>query len=154
MSPTESIFPRLPTPEILNSFNKNTLAETLGIEITEVGANFLRGRMPVDARTHQPFGLLHGGASVALAETLGSCAGHLTLTDERMVVGLEINANHVRAAKSGYVYGTARPLHIGARTQVWEIKIVDETGALVCISRITLAVIPKPIKDAAKASHE
>ena len=154
MNPTESIFPRLPTPEILNSFNKNTLAETLGIEITEVGANFLRGRMPVDARTHQPFGLLHGGASVALAETLGSCAGHLTLTDERMVVGLEINANHVRAAKSGYVYGTALPLHIGGRTQVWEIKIADETGALVCISRITLAVIPKPIKDAAKASHE
>ena len=152
MNSSESIFPRLPTPEILNSFNKNTLAQTLGIEITEIGANFLRGRMPVDARTHQPFGLLHGGASVALAETLGSCAGHLTLTDDRMVVGLEINANHVRGAKSGFVYGTARPLHLGGRTQVWEIKIEDESNALVCISRITLAVIPKPIK--ANNSHE
>ena len=152
MNSNESIFPRLPTPEILNSFNKNTLAQTLGIEITEIGANFLRGRMPVDARTHQPFGLLHGGASVALAETLGSCAGHLTLTDDRMVVGLEINANHVRGAKSGFVYGTARPLHLGGRTQVWEIKIEDEANALVCISRITLAVIPKPIK--ANNSHE
>ena len=152
ITPSESIFPRLPTPEILNSFNKNTLAQTLGIEITEIGANFLRGRMPVDARTHQPFGLLHGGASVALAETLGSCAGHLTLTDDRMVVGLEINANHVRGAKSGFVYGTARPLHLGGRTQVWEIKIEDESNALVCISRITLAVIPKPIK--ANNSHE
>ena len=152
ITPSESIFPRLPTPEILNSFNKNTLAQTLGIEITEIGANFLRGRMPVDARTHQPFGLLHGGASVALAETLGSCAGHLTLSDDRMVVGLEINANHVRGAKSGFVYGTARPLHLGGRTQVWEIKIEDESNALVCISRITLAVIPKPIK--ANNSHE
>ena len=152
ITPSESIFPRLPTPEILNSFNKNTLAQTLGIEITEIGANFLRGRMPVDARTHQPFGLLHGGASVALAETLGSCAGHLTLSDDRMVVGLEINANHVRGAKSGFVYGTARPLHLGGRTQVWEIKIEDEANALVCISRITLAVIPKPIK--ANNSHE
>jgi len=154
MSPIESIFPRSPTPEILNAYNKNTLAQALGIEITEVGANFLRGRMPVDARTHQPFGLLHGGASVALAETLGSSAGHLTLPDDKMVVGLEINANHIRAAKSGFVYGTARPLHLGGRTQVWEIKIEDESNALVCISRITLAVIPKPIKDAAKASHE
>lgn len=144
MSQITSIFPRSPTPEILNTFNKNTLAQTLGIEITEVGADFLRGRMPVDARTHQPFGLLHGGASVALAETLGSCAGHLTLTDDKMVVGLEINANHIRGARTGFVYGTARPLHIGARTQVWEIKIEDERNALVCISRITLAVIAKP----------
>ena len=150
MSPNQAIFPRAVTPEILNSFNKNTLAQTLGIEITEVGTNFLRGRMPVDGRTHQPFGLLHGGASVALAETLGSCAGHLTLPDDRMVVGLEINANHVRAAKSGFVYGTARPLHVGGRTQVWEIRIEDEANALVCISRITLAVIIKPTK----ASHE
>ena len=144
MSQTESIFPRIPTPEILNSFNKNTLAEAPGIEITEVGADFLRGRMPVDGRTHQPFGLLHGGASVALAETLGSCAGHLTLPNDKMVVGLEINANHVRGARSGFVVGTARPLHIGGRTQVWEIKIEDESNALVCISRITLAVIAKP----------
>ena len=140
---TDSIFPSSATPELLNSFNHNTLAQTLGIEITEVGANFLRGQR-VDARTHQPFGLLHGGASVALAETLGSCAGHLTVPDDRMVVGLEINANHVRAAKSGFVYGTARPLHVGGRTQVWEIRIEDEADALVCISRITLAVITKP----------
>ncbi len=144
MNPTESIFPRLPTTEILNSFNKNTLAQALGIEITEVGANYLRGRMPVDARTHQPFGLLHGGASVALAETLGSMAGQLCLPDGRMVVGLEINANHVRGARDGFVIGTARPLHLGHTTQVWEIRIENESSQLLCISRITLAVIPKP----------
>ncbi len=96
--------------------------------------------MPVDARTRQPFGLLHGGASVALAETLGSIAGNLCVARGR-VVGLEINANHVRATTEGFVHGTARPLHIGRSTQVWEIRIEDDAGRLTCISRLTLAVV-------------
>ena len=99
--------------------------------------------MPVDARTHQPYGLLHGGASVVLAETLGSSAGNLCLdTGVQMAVGLEINANHLRAVRSGSVTGTARPLHVGRSTQVWEIHIEDEAGRRVCVSRITLAVVP------------
>ncbi|MFA5685282.1 MAG: hotdog fold thioesterase [Lysobacteraceae bacterium] len=116
----------------------------LGIEILEQGEDFLRGRMPVDARTKQPFGLLHGGASVALAESLGSLAGNLCLDPTREVaVGLEINANHLRAVTAGHVHGTARPLHIGRSTQVWEIRIEDGEGRLVCISRLTLAVTPR-----------
>jgi 1,4-dihydroxy-2-naphthoyl-CoA hydrolase len=99
--------------------------------------------MPVDARTHQPYGLLHGGASVALAETLGSSAGIL-VAGGNAVVGLEINANHLRAVRSGLVAGTARPLHVGRSTHVWEIRIEDEPGNLVCISRITLSVLPQP----------
>lgn len=119
------------------------LAAHLGIEITELGPDYLKGRMPVDNRTHQPFGLLHGGASCALAETLGSYAATLTVERESArVVGLEINANHVKAVKEGFVVGTARPLHIGWTTQVWDIRIEAETtGALVCVSRLTVAVI-------------
>lgn len=127
----------------INAHARNSLVGHLGIELTEVGPDWLRGTMPVDARTHQPFGILHGGASVALAETLGSMAGNLTLdTTQQMVVGLEINANHVRAVTQGVVTGTARPLHVGRSTQVWEIRIEDEQARLVCISRITLAVVP------------
>jgi 1,4-dihydroxy-2-naphthoyl-CoA hydrolase len=127
----------------LNGWSANTLMESLGIRITEVGEDWLRGTMPVDRRTHQPYGLLHGGASVALAETLGSTAAMLTLDPEKeMTVGLDINANHVRGARSGTVTGTARPLHIGRSTQVWEIRIENEDGELVCISRITMAVVP------------
>ncbi|WP_266159834.1 hotdog fold thioesterase [Dyella silvatica] len=127
----------------LNGWSANTLMETLGIRITEVGEDWLRGTMPVDQRTHQPYGLLHGGASVALAETLGSTAAMLTLDPEKeMTVGLDINANHVRGARSGNVTGTAKPLHIGRSTQVWEIRIENESGELVCISRITMAVVP------------
>ena len=100
-------------------------------------------RSPVDARTHQPYGLLHGGASVALAETLGSSAG-MMMAGDNAVVGLEINANHLRAVRSGRVTGTARPLHIGRSTQVWEIRVEDDAGKPVCISRITLAVLPRP----------
>ncbi len=127
--------------EQLNAAGRNTLAEALGIEITEIGADFVRGRMPVDRRTLQPYGLLHGGASVALAETLGSLGGALAAPDGTQVVGLEINANHLRGKREGWVTGTARPMHLGRTTQVWEIRIEDDTQALVCTSRLTLAVV-------------
>lgn len=128
----------------INAWNRNTLVEHLGMEVTEIGEDHVRGTMPVDARTKQPFGLLHGGASVALAESLGSLAANLILdVDKEMAVGLDINANHVRAATSGIVTGTARPLHLGRSTQVWEIRIEDEGANLVCISRLTMAVVPR-----------
>ena len=127
----------------LNGWSANTMMEALGIRITAFGDDWLAGTMPVDSRTHQPYGLLHGGASVALAETLGSTAAMLTLDPEKeLAVGLDINANHVRGVRSGTVTGTAKALHIGRTTQVWEIRIENEEGALVCISRITMAVIP------------
>ncbi|MBL7760417.1 MAG: hotdog fold thioesterase [Sediminibacterium sp.] len=129
----------------LNDFEglgKNTLGEHLGIRFTEVGPDYLKATMPVDHRTKQPYGLLHGGASVALAETLGSVAAVLTVDPEHFIcVGQEINANHVRSARSGYVTGITRPIHRGASSQVWEIKIHDEHDKLVCISRITVAVL-------------
>lgn len=119
-----------------------SLPTHLGIEFTEIGADFVRGRMPVDDRTRQPYGILHGGASVALAETLGSTGAGLAVDRSKYrCVGQEINANHVRAVKEGFVIGTARPLHIGRRSHVWEIRITDEQDRLVCISRITMAVI-------------
>ncbi|GLQ45063.1 hypothetical protein GCM10007862_01140 [Dyella lipolytica] len=130
----------------LNGWSANTLMEALGIRITAVGDDWLQGTMPVDRRTHQPYGLLHGGASVALAETLGSSAAMLTLdASKERAVGLDINANHVRGVLSGTVTGTARPLHIGRSTQVWEIRIEDEAGKLVCISRLTMAVVPAAV---------
>ena len=129
--------------EALNARSAGTLMEALGIAFTELGDGYLRATMPVDARTHQPYGLLHGGASVALAETLGSSAGML-MAGGNAVVGLEINANHLRAVRSGIVTGTARPIHVGRSTQVWEIRIEDEAGKPVCISRITLSVLPQP----------
>lgn len=120
------------------------MARHLGIEFLEVGPDFVRGRMPVDHRTHQPYGILHGGASVALAETLGSTGAMLTLDpDKYRCVGQEINANHVRGISSGFVIGTARPLHLGRRSHVWEIRITDERDKLVCISRLTMAVLDK-----------
>jgi 1,4-dihydroxy-2-naphthoyl-CoA hydrolase len=132
------------TLEELNRFSRNTLAEHLGIEITAIGEDSLEAKMPVDHRTHQPMGLLHGGASVALAETLGSIAAYCTLDNAiKTCVGLEINANHIKAVKSGFVTGIARPVHVGQRTQVWEIKITNEQKELVCVSRITMAVIDK-----------
>ena len=128
----------------LNVGNRSTLCAALGMEITQIGEDFVCGTMPVDARTRQPFGLLHGGASVALAETLGSLAGNLCLDPGReLAVGLDINANHVRAATHGLVTGTARAVHIGRSTQVWEIRITDEHENLVCIARLTLAVVPQ-----------
>ncbi len=130
--------------------SRPTLAGALGMEITAVTDEYIEGRMPVDGRTHQPMGLLHGGASVALAETLGSIAAYFRLPDrsKQAVVGLEINANHLKGVRDGWVLGRATPVHIGRSTQVWEIRIThEETGALVCISRITMAVIdiaPQP----------
>lgn len=133
-----------PTVERVNAIGKGTLVEHLGIEITAIGEDFLTARMPVDQRTVQPHGLLHGGASVALAETLGSIAATLCVNQaEKVCVGLEINANHVRSARTGYVVGTVRPLHIGGTTQVWQTEIVDEQARLVCVSRMTLAVLER-----------
>jgi len=127
----------------INGWAANTMLETLGIRYTGIGEDWLRGTMPVDARTRQPYGLLHGGASVALAETLGSSAAMLTLDPAKFgVVGLEINANHVRGVREGTVTGTAKALHLGRSTQVWEIRIEDERQRLVCVSRITMAVVP------------
>lgn len=124
--------------------SKDTMAEHVGIEWLELGDDFIRARMPVDQRTQQPYGLLHGGASCVLAETIGSLGSALVVDHARFVcVGLEINANHVRSARVGYVTGTARPLHLGTNTHVWDIRIVDEIGKLVCISRLTVAVIPR-----------
>jgi 1,4-dihydroxy-2-naphthoyl-CoA hydrolase len=130
----------------LNALCRNTLGEQLGIEITAVGERSLTGRMPVDRRTHQPMGLLHGGASVALAETLGSIGAQLQVdVRKKACVGLEINANHLKGVHSGYVVGHATALHVGRSTQVWEIRIThEETGVLVCVSRITMAVIDLP----------
>jgi 1,4-dihydroxy-2-naphthoyl-CoA hydrolase len=131
--------------QALNAGGAGTLMRPLGIEFTEIGEDFIRGTMPVDERTRQPFGLLHGGASVALAETLGSMGASMCVDDSRFLcVGQEINANHLKSVKSGRVTGTARPRHIGARSQVWSIDIVNESGALVCVSRLTVAVIPRP----------
>jgi 1,4-dihydroxy-2-naphthoyl-CoA hydrolase len=130
----------------INSMFQATLGATLGMRITDIGDDYVRGTLPVDVRTVQPYGLLHGGASVALAETLGSLAGMLTLDPAiEAAVGLDINANHVRGVKSGTVTGTARPLHLGRSTQVWEIRIEDERQKLVCISRLTLAVVPRRV---------
>ena len=139
-----SIWRSLRTLEELNGNRDATLIENLGILFTEIGDDFVRGTMPVDARTVQPYGLLHGGASVALAETLGSMGAAMCVdADEYQVVGQEINANHVRAARSGLVSGTARAVHLGGRTHVWSIEIVNDAQKLVCISRITMAVIKR-----------
>jgi 1,4-dihydroxy-2-naphthoyl-CoA hydrolase len=138
------------TPDLdrINGWSENTLMRALGIRITEAGDDYLHGTMPVDARTHQPYGLLHGGASVALAETLGSTAAMLCVDPARHIaVGLDINANHLRGVREGIVTGTARALHIGRSTQVWEIRIEDAAGRLVCISRLTMAVVPRRADD-------
>lgn len=126
----------------LQALGRDTIHESLGIEILEVGEDCVRGRMPVDRRTHQPHGLLHGGASVVLAESLGSiAAGLVVAASGARVVGLEVNANHLRGVRSGWVTGTARALHIGRSTQVWEIRIENDAGELSCISRLTMAVV-------------
>ena len=132
------------TLDILNESSKNSMVEHLGIIYTEVGPESITAKMPVDHRTHQPLGLLHGGASVALAETLGSVAASFSVDHEKYnCVGIEINANHVRSVTNGWVIGTAKPLHLGKATQIWQIIINNESGDLVCISRLTLAVINK-----------
>ena len=130
------------TPEQLQPLGDQTMTAHLGIEFTEVGENYLKAKMPVDHRTRQPYGLLHGGASVALAETLGSIASAFVIDREQYYcVGLEINANHVRGVKEGHVYGTATPLHLGGTTHVWDIKITDDQEKLVCVSRLTVAIL-------------
>lgn len=136
------------TLESLNQTSANTLVEHLGIEYTEFDDNGLSAVMPVDSRTHQPLGMLHGGASVVLAETLGSLAANMCVEQGKYCVGLDINANHVRAVRSGIVKGTTTPLHLGATTQVWQIEIKDERGRLVCTSRLTMAVMNHKKKEA------
>ena len=132
------------TPELLERFSRGTLAERIGIRITEVGPDYLRATLPVTPDVHQPYGVLHGGASVALAETVGSVAANLCVDTERLACfGQEINANHLRSVSTGVVTATARPHHIGSRSQVWGIEIRDEQGRLVCISRLTMAIVPR-----------
>ena len=130
--------------EALNAMSRGTAMEPLDIVFTELGDDFLRATMPVDTRTRQPYGLLHGGASALLAETVGSSAGMLCVGEDEGVVGIEINANHLRGVREGRVTATARPLHLGRQTQVWDIRIEDERARLVCVSRLTLAVIARP----------
>ena len=133
--------------DILNAINEDTVVRRLGIEFLEVGDDFLRARVPVNAHTRQPYGLLHGGVSVVLAETLGSCGAVYACPEGWRAVGLDINANHIRGATSGWVTGTARPVHIGRSTQVWQIDMVNEAGELTCVSRLTMAVLgPRPEK--------
>ncbi|NML38724.1 hotdog fold thioesterase [Chitinophaga sp. G-6-1-13] len=132
------------TPAELNEKGKSTMNEHLGMEFTEVGDNYLRIRMPVDYRTVQTYGILHGGASVALAETVGSIASTLVIDPAvEICVGMEINANHIRSAREGYVHGTATPIHIGRRSHIWEIRITDDEQRLICICRHTVAVMDK-----------
>ncbi len=135
------------TPEMLNNRPKNHIGAVLGIAFTEIGDDFVCATMPVDERTHQPAGILHGGASVVLAETLGSIASYMCIDPEKHIaVGLEVNANHIRPVSSGFVKGVCKPLHIGAKTQVWEIKMYTDKGKLNCISRLTVAILPKPLE--------
>ena len=138
----ERIFPEYVQLEALNSMSENTLVSHIGIEFTEIGSDYIEATMPVDDRTKQPMGLLHGGASVVLAETLGS-VGSTLLIDiaKQSAVGLEINTNHLKSARSGKVIGRAKPIHIGKGTQVWGIEIKNEEGQMVAISRITMAIL-------------
>ncbi|WP_172406434.1 hotdog fold thioesterase [Pedobacter sp. AJM] len=129
----------------LNSRPKNHIGALLGIEFTEIGEDFIKGTMPVDERTHQPAGILHGGASVVLAETLGSIASYMCIDPEKyLAVGLEVNANHLRPVKSGLVTGICKIIHRGGKTHIWDIKLYDDRGKMSCISRLTVAIINKP----------
>jgi len=136
-------FRKTVTVEELNRIHRNTVCERLGIEYIEVGPDFLRARMPVDERTRQPAGILHGGASVTLAESLGSVAAWLCLEPGLTSVGLDINANHIRAKTEGWVHGISRALHVGRTTHVWQIEITDDDDRLVCTARITMAIVPQ-----------
>ncbi|WP_198971636.1 hotdog fold thioesterase [Xylophilus sp. ASV27] len=127
--------------ELLHSLHVGTAPERLGLEFLEVGEDFIRGRVPVDQRTRQPVGILHGGVSVLLAETLGSCGAAYSCPEGHRAVGLDINANHLRSVSEGWVTGTARPVHIGRTTQVWQIDMVNDAGQPTCVSRITMAVL-------------
>ncbi|MBN9297470.1 MAG: hotdog fold thioesterase [Filimonas sp.] len=132
------------TLEELNNLGKNTMGEHIGIRFSEVGEDYLKATMPVDHRTHQPYGLLHGGASVALAETVGSVASALVIDQSKfMCVGLEINANHIRSARNGIVEATCKPIHMGGTTHVWDIQIRNEQQSLICVSRLTVAILKR-----------
>jgi 1,4-dihydroxy-2-naphthoyl-CoA hydrolase len=132
------------TPEKLNKLIEGSLSHHLGIEYLEVGSDFIKAKMPVDSRTKQPFGYLHGGASVVLAEEVGSMAANMAIDGTNyFAFGLDINANHVRSVKEGFVTGIAKPLHMGKSTHVWEIRISNDQGQLVCVSRLTMAVVAK-----------
>ncbi|TNF43005.1 MAG: hotdog fold thioesterase [Cytophagales bacterium] len=138
------IFLQTPSLDHLNQTSRDTLVQHLGIVFTAVGEDYLEATMPVDARTKQPMGLLHGGANVVLAETLGSLASSLTIDlSKKACVGLEVNANHLRSVREGLVKGIAKPIHLGRSTQVWEIRILDEKDKLCCISRLTMAILDK-----------
>ncbi|MCS6895884.1 MAG: PaaI family thioesterase [Bacteroidia bacterium] len=143
MSKTDAIWAVEVSPSVLNQLAQNTMAETLGIVFTEIGKDFIRARMPVDQRTRQYLGILHGGASVALAETVASTASNLVVNPQtHYCLGLEINANHLRSVKEGYVWAEARPIHLGRTTHVWDIRIYDEaTDKLVAIVRHTVIVL-------------
>ncbi len=135
--------PKVPIEE-LNKFIPNTLLESLGIKFEESTTEYIKASMPVDKRTHQPMGILHGGASVALAETIGSVASNVILHGtDKAAVGLDINANHIKAVREGNVYATAKPIHVGKTTHVWAIEIANETDELVCVCRLTMMVINK-----------
>lgn len=133
--------PSQATVAALTALHVDTTVAHLGIEFLEVGDDFIRARVPVDARTRQPMGILHGGVSVLLAETLGSCGAAFASPPGHRAVGLDINANHLRSVSAGWVEGTARPVHIGRTTHVWQIELRDEQGRLTCISRITMAIL-------------
>ncbi|MDF2437643.1 MAG: hotdog fold thioesterase [Bacteroidota bacterium] len=148
---TKKIWYGNPTTKELEWMNKDTLADSLHIRITEIGDDYIKGTMPVDSRTKQPFGLLHGGASVALAETLGSVASWLVVNPEFFIgVGIEINANHIKAVKSGFVTGICKPVHVRGMNHIWEIKIYNEAGDLTCISRFTCSIVSKAKMDMKK----
>jgi uncharacterized protein (TIGR00369 family) len=136
-----AIWKRPVSVETITKNHAGTAVERLGIEFLEVGNDFISGRVPVDHRTVQPFGILHGGVSVVLAETLGSVAAVSCLPPGQRAVGLDINANHLRAATSGWVTGTARPVHVGRTTHVWQIELRNDAGELTCVSRLTMAVL-------------
>ena len=135
------IWKRPITIDQLHAIHKDTAPEHLGIEFLEVGDDFLRARVPVDLRTRQPYGLLHGGVSVVLAETLGSCGAAYACPEGQRPVGLDINANHIRGATSGWVTGIARPVHIGRTTHVWQIDMRNDAGELTCVSRLTVSIL-------------
>jgi uncharacterized protein (TIGR00369 family) len=135
------IWKRTVSVESLTAVSENTAVPHLGIEFLEVGEDFIRARVPVDKRTQQPYGLLHGGVSVVLAETLGTCGAVCASPEGHRAVGLDINANHIKGTTSGWVTGTARPVHIGRTTQVWQIELHNDAGELTCVSRITLAML-------------
>ena len=136
------IWKKAVTVEGLNANSANTVDSHLGIEFTEVGEDYLCARVPVNEKTRQPYGLLHGGVSVVLAETLGSCGAYCASPEGYKAVGLDINANHIRGVTSGWVTGTARPVHIGRTTQVWQIDLRNDEGELSCVSRLTVSILP------------